>query len=94
MQQLLEILVSMIIRFVVLVNKCSVVCHRVFMGSNSDYVLHNATCPVAVVRHVEEDLKVHDPLSSSGGSRKVVIAVDESREVLCLSVPSFKVCTQ
>jgi hypothetical protein len=63
------------------------------MGSNSDYVLHNATCPVAVVRHVEEDLKVHDPLSSSGGARKVVIAVDESREVLQLSVPSFRDCS-
>ena len=54
------------------------------MGSNSDFVLHNATCPVAIVRHVEKELKDHDPLNSSGGSRKVVIAVDESREVLPL----------
>lgn len=62
------------------------------MGSNSDYVLHNATCPVAVVRHVEEDLNNHDPLHSSGGSRKVVIAVDASKEVLQLSLPPFKFC--
>ncbi|KAG0627142.1 hypothetical protein M758_2G176800 [Ceratodon purpureus] len=67
---------------IVVGSKGSGVLKRVFMGSNSDYVLHNATCPVAVVRHVEEDLKVHDPLSSSGGSRKVVIAVDESREAV------------
>lgn len=59
---------------------------RMVMGSNSDYVLHNATCPVAVVRHVEEELKDHDALNSTGGSRKVVIAVDESRE----SVFAFK----
>lgn len=65
-----------------------VACYRMVMGSNSDYVLHNATCPVAVVRHVEEELKDHDALNSTGGSRKVVIAVDESREV---SAPSLTV---
>jgi hypothetical protein len=54
---------------------------RMIMGSKSDYVLHNAACPVAIIRH-EEALQVHDPLSSSGGSRKIVIAVDDSREVL------------
>ena len=73
--------------------KCSVACYRVFIGSNSDYVLHNASCPVAVVRHVEEDLKIHDPLSSSGGTRKIVIAVDESREVLQLIILLQAICT-
>lgn len=55
--------------------------YRAIIGSKSDYVLHNATCAVAIVRHVEEALKIHDPLSSGGGKRKIVIAVDESREV-------------
>ena len=54
---------------------------RMIMGSKSDYVLHNAACPVAIIRHEEEALQVHDPLSSSGGSRKTVIAVDDSWEV-------------
>ncbi|KAH9552430.1 hypothetical protein CY35_09G066300 [Sphagnum magellanicum] len=53
---------------------------RAVVGSKSDYVLHNATCSVAIVRHSEEALKVHDPLASSGGTRNIFIAVDESKE--------------
>jgi len=71
---------------IVIGSRGSGILKRIITGSNSDYVLHNASCPVAIVRHIEEDLKVHDPLNSVGGSRKVVIAVDESRE----SVYAFK----
>jgi len=53
---------------------------RALVGSKSDFVLHNATCSVAIVRHSEDALEVHDPLASSGGVRKIVIAVDESKE--------------
>jgi nucleotide-binding universal stress UspA family protein len=53
---------------------------RALVGSKSDFVLHNATCSVAIVRHSEDALEVHDPLVSSGGVRKIVIAVDESKE--------------
>jgi hypothetical protein len=56
---------------------------RALVGSKSDFVLHNATCSVAIVRHSEDALEVHDPLVSSGGVRKIVIAVDESKEVNC-----------
>lgn len=73
-------------RFCVFLLTYSVSRYRIITGSNSDYVLHNASCPVAIVRHIEEDLKVHDPLNSVGGSRKVVLAVDESREVFLLSI--------
>ncbi len=59
-----------------MIQKC-----RAVVGSKSDYVLHNATCSVAIVRHSEEALKVHDPLVSSGGTRNIFIAVDESKEV-------------
>jgi nucleotide-binding universal stress UspA family protein len=56
---------------------------RALVGSKSDFVLHNATCSVAIVRHSEDALEVRDPLVSSGGVRKIVIAVDESKEVNC-----------
>lgn len=55
---------------------------RALLGSISDYVLHNAPCTVAIVRQSEEALSIHDPLASSGGSRKIVIAVDESKEAI------------
>jgi len=67
---------------IVVGSRGSGVIKRAIMGSNSDYVLHNATCPVAIVRHSEEDLNNHDPLNSFGGSRKIVIAVDQSREAV------------
>lgn len=89
----LETLVWISQAFAIILIKRRVACYRVFLGSNSDYVLHNALCPVAVVRHVEENLKVHDPLNSTGGTRKIVIAVDESREVLQLSISPFRDCT-
>ncbi|CAM6101158.1 unnamed protein product [Calypogeia fissa] len=55
---------------------------RALLGSISDYVLHNAPCTVAVVRQSEEALSNHDPLASSGGPRKIVVAVDESKEAI------------
>ncbi|BFI40562.1 hypothetical protein MPTK2_7g10800 [Marchantia polymorpha subsp. ruderalis] len=54
---------------------------RTILGSISDYVLHNSPCTVVVVRQSEDALCIHDPLSSQE-SRKVVIAVDDSKEAI------------
>lgn len=52
---------------------------RAVMGSVSDHVLHNVHCPVVIVRfseaHYESLLS-----KSSGEPRKIVVAVDDSKE--------------
>ncbi|XP_024526278.1 universal stress protein PHOS34 [Selaginella moellendorffii] len=55
---------------------------RTLLGSISDFVLHNASCTVVIVRQPPEALKEHDPLSSAGLPRKIVIAVDDSKEAV------------
>eukprot|EP00246_Nothoceros_aenigmaticus_P018330 TRINITY_DN9547_c0_g1_i1.p1 TRINITY_DN9547_c0_g1~~TRINITY_DN9547_c0_g1_i1.p1 ORF type:complete len:344 (+),score=59.65 TRINITY_DN9547_c0_g1_i1:163-1194(+) len=54
---------------------------RTVLGSISDYVLHNVECPVIIVRQ-SDDLQHHDPLSSAGSSRKIVIPVDDSESAI------------
>lgn len=52
---------------------------RALFGSSSDYVLHNTICPVAIIRQPELP-RMHDPLTSAGVSRKIVIAIDRSAQ--------------
>eukprot|EP01018_Ginkgo_biloba_P013666 Gb_22308 [translate_table: standard] len=52
---------------------------RSFLGSISDYVLHNASRTVAIIRQPESH-QAHDALASSGLSRKIVIAIDQSKQ--------------
>ncbi|KAJ7517379.1 hypothetical protein O6H91_21G021100 [Diphasiastrum complanatum] len=54
---------------------------RTILGSISDFVLHNVQCSVAIVRQ-SEALEIHDPLLSSGLARKIVVAVDDSKEAI------------
>ncbi|KAL2613600.1 hypothetical protein R1flu_025292 [Riccia fluitans] len=56
---------------------------RTFVGSVSDYVLHNAPCTVAIVRTPEDTNESYTdgPLTPKS-SRKIVIAVDESKEAI------------
>eukprot|EP00475_Leptophrys_vorax_P012755 TRINITY_DN19122_c0_g1_i1.p1 TRINITY_DN19122_c0_g1~~TRINITY_DN19122_c0_g1_i1.p1 ORF type:complete len:352 (+),score=3.23 TRINITY_DN19122_c0_g1_i1:194-1249(+) len=53
---------------------------RTFLGSISDYVRHHSTVPVVIVRGPPAADAPHDPLTSSGMARRVVVAVDESSE--------------
>ena len=55
---------------------------RTLLGSVGDDVLHNVHCPVIIVRLPEDVLLLPKP------SRKVVIAVDDSKEV-SLPLDSF-----
>uniref|UniRef100_A0A0D6R5Q5 UspA domain-containing protein n=1 Tax=Araucaria cunninghamii TaxID=56994 RepID=A0A0D6R5Q5_ARACU len=52
---------------------------RTLLGSISDYVLHNANCPVAIIRK-PQSTQALDSLTPAGLSRKIVIAIDESKE--------------
>lgn len=69
------------LRFCVFLLIYFVLCYRIIIGSNSDYVLYNVFCFVVIVWYIEEDFKVYDLLNFVGGSRKVVIVVDELWEV-------------
>eukprot|EP00850_Spirogloea_muscicola_P009852 SM000056S17970 [mRNA] locus=s56:296490:298882:- [translate_table: standard] len=54
---------------------------RTLVGTTSDYVLHNCEQPVIIVRHSEEKT-AQDVVDMAGKPRKIVVAVDNSKEAL------------
>eukprot|EP00850_Spirogloea_muscicola_P000799 SM000003S11044 [mRNA] locus=s3:577533:580129:- [translate_table: standard] len=54
---------------------------RTLVGTTSDYVLHNCEQPVIIVRHSAEKT-AQDVVDMAGKPRKIVVAVDNSKEAL------------